>query len=223
MLHFFFACSFPIFDPVMKERASILLSTAYLPPVEYFVRIFNADKISIEVEETYPKQTYRNRCDICSSAGKLSLSIPINKPNGNHTKTKDIKIENGLKWQLTHWRAIVSAYNHSPYFLYYRDSLESFYYKEFNHLIDYNLELLNLTLEWINLERKIDTSKVFEKNTPEDIRDYRYLIHPKKEASIELKPYTQIFSDRHGFIPKLSILDVIFNLGPDTLDFIRQH
>jgi hypothetical protein len=111
----------------MKTKNSILLATAYLPPVQYFMAIVNADDVYIEKHETYHKQTFRNRCEIYTANGKLPLTIPVIKVNGNHTRIDEITISDQYKWQILHWRAIKIAYSNSPFFLYYKDDLSVFF------------------------------------------------------------------------------------------------
>lgn len=175
-----------------------------------------AGSIVIEREESYAKQTYRNRCEINSANGRISLTIPVIKTNGNHTKTKDIKIDYSQKWQLNHWRAIVSAYNQSPYFLFYRDAFEIFYLNRYTFLLDYNLQLLDVILKILKVEPKVEFTQFFEKPAPDGVFDLRSEITPKKKSILDFTSYHQVFSDRAEFIPNLSIVDLIFNLGLDA-------
>ncbi|MBM3435917.1 MAG: WbqC family protein [Bacteroidetes bacterium] len=207
----------------MGQHSSILLSTAYLPPIEFFVRILHADEIFIEKEETYCKQSYRNRCEIYSANGKLVLTVPVIKPHGNHTQTKDIEIENSLKWQKEHWRTIISAYNQSPYFLFYRDVFEPFYSKKFCSLWDFNLTLVQTILEILKADKVITDTDSFEKIKAAGTTDYRKSINPKISSAMNFIPYRQVFSFRHGFLSNLSIIDLIFNTGPDTTEFLLKH
>jgi hypothetical protein len=207
----------------MSDISSILLSTAYLPPIEYFIWISKAKSILIEREEHYIKQTYRNRCEIYTANGKLSLTIPVIKTNGNHTRIKDIKIDYSEKWQQKHWRAIVSAYNQSPYFLYYNEGLEQFYTKKINYLIDYNSQLLNLILKFLKIESKeINFTDKFIKMTGNEVADYRYKMSPKINPETKLISYTQVFGVKHGFFNNLSIIDLIFNMGGESKRYISE-
>ncbi len=206
----------------MNHNPFVVLSTAYLGPVEYFAYIINAKRILIEQEETYLKQTYRNRCVIDSSEDKLVLSIPVVKVNGNHTKIKDIRISNDEKWQLIHWRAITSSYNHSPFFLYYKDELEPFFLNKFNFLLDYNQRLLSTLLKFISHDVSIDFTSKFEKPESNGNADLRYSIRPKIKPVCEFPRYPQVFENKHGFIPNLSIIDLLFNLGPDAKEYLNQ-
>jgi len=205
----------------MKKGNRVLISTAYLPPVNYFTIIAGADEVLVELHETYPKQTYRNRCEIYSANGKIPLIIPVHKPDGNHTMTKDILVSMHEKWQILHWRAIKTAYSNSPYFLYFQDELEHFFSEKTNNLLDFNTGLLETILELIGLKKKIGYTTDFVKE-PENIKDYRWSINPKKPFDdFPAKEYYQSFNEKHGFIPNLSIIDLLFNLGPEAGDYLR--
>lgn len=198
---------------------TILLSTAYLPPIDYFRWLVPGNDYLIEAHETYAKQSYRNRCYIYSANGKLPLIIPVIKVNGSQTKTKDIAISYREKWQKNHWRAITSAYNSSPFFLYYQDNFKSFYQQNIPLLMDFNQMLLNKVLEMIGITATIRFTESYIK-TPTNLIDQRAVFDPKRENSFSYKPYIQVFSNKSGFIPGLSIIDLLFNLGPETRSYL---
>jgi len=204
----------------MSEKKVVLLSTAYLPPVHYFIIMANASHVLLEQYETYPKQTYRNRCEIYTANGKIPLIIPVHKPNGNHTMTKDILVSGHEKWQLLHWRAIKTAYANSPFFLYYQDELQPLFEEKVNGLIDFNTKLLHTILDLIGLKSRISFTTEFIADQAE-VLDYRWRITPKKTFDeLPAKEYYQSFNEKHGFIPNLSIIDLLFNLGPETLGYL---
>jgi len=204
------------------QSNTILLSTAYLPPIEYFVRILHSDKVYIEQFENYHKQTYRNRCRIASTNGLLSLSIPVIKTDGNHTLINNIAISNAEPWQKIHWRTIESAYNKSPFFLYYEDALKPFYNRKFENLLDFNSSLTENILHLIGIEKPIFFTAEFAAE-PKNTIDFRFSIQPKQKIENEYKSYIQVFSSKYGFIPNLSIIDLLFNEGPDTVEYLMQQ
>lgn len=204
-----------------KSGRKILLSVAYLPPAEYFALLLN-NHIVIEKHETYPKQTFRNRCHIYSEKGKMGLSIPVNKPSGNHSKITEIEILNSDRWYLRHWRAIEAAYSASPYFLYYQDMLKPFFTGEHHNLFAFDLELTKLICKIIGIEPELSFTGHFEKN-PQNLTDLRYRMSPKEPPVATFFPqYIQVFSDRHAFIPNLSIIDLLFNKGPETKAYLKE-
>jgi len=201
-------------------KPPVLLSIAYLPPIEWFAYLQNCEVI-LEANETYPKQTYRNRCYIYAEKGSMALSIPVTKPNGNHTLTRDIRILNEKKWYLKHWRAIQAAYEASPYFLYYKDDLKGFYRGNYDVLYDFDRQLISRIAELIGIQSPLRFTETYQKE-PVDLQDCRELIHPKKNYEGKTFPaYIQVFADRHGFIPNLSILDLLFNIGPESKSYLN--
>jgi hypothetical protein len=179
-------------------------------------------KIALEIHETYPKQTFRNRCNIATATGILSLTIPVKRINGNHTKTCDILIDNSKNWQLLHWRSIETAYNKSPYFLYYRDLLERAFIQKYDSLVDFNRELLKGVLKALKI-KAIEIQYTTEYKAKPDFHDLRNSFHPKyvnQGVTWILPRYMQAFEELQGFIPDLSIIDLIFNLGPDAFSYL---
>lgn len=200
-----------------------VFSSAYLPPIEYFIRVLQHSALNIELFETYSKQSYRNRCSILTANGVLDLCIPVTKPQGNHTLTRDIKPQYTKDWQQTHWRTIESAYRASPYFLYYQDDLKPHYKTKANTLVEWNQALLDTLFDLIGIHLQINYTTEYIK--PEDnFADYRNSIHPKKQSAIAsfLPKYIQVFETKHGFHPNLSILDLLFNEGPNTLSILNH-
>jgi hypothetical protein len=196
----------------------ILLSTAYFPSAEYFSLIKNADKVFIEQHENYIKQTYRNRCKILTSNGVLKLSVPVMKGPGLKIQLKEIVIDYSKRWQQVHMGAITSAYSRSPYFQFYSDNLWKILLKNHRFLIDLNEELLNKCLEFLNINKCILHTSLFqpELELPED---FRYRISPKKGSGFTSRPYIQVFGYSE-FVGGLSILDLLFNMGPEAEGYI---
>jgi hypothetical protein len=174
-----------------------------------------------EICDSYQKQTYRNRCYIYGANGKLSLNIPVHYSQKNRQNTKEIKIENSSKWQSIHWKSIESAYKTSPFFEFYEDDFKQLFETPKELLLDFNLECISVINSCIGFEPVISYSEQFSKTTLEN--DYRFLVNARKESKIETKPYIQVFQDKHGVLSNLSILDLLFNEGPNTLNYLKNH
>jgi hypothetical protein len=200
----------------MTNSGDILLPTAYFPPITYFIHTLRGRNIFIEQMEPFPKQTYRNRCEIMTSAGKASLIVPVSRPRGNHTMTKDIEICYREPWQQHHWKALQSAYRSSPYFSYYSDILEPYFNTREISLLAHNQNILEMIFKLTGIACSVEFTGNFVKN-PEDTTDLRRELSPKKDRSVIDHPvYPQVFSHKFGFMPGLSILDLLFNMGPEA-------
>ena len=200
----------------------VVLTTAYLAPVEYYVQLNIFPKVIIEKCDNYIKQTYRNRCIIASANGLQTLSIPIEKPDSLKCLTRDIRIAEHGNWQHLHWNAIVSAYNSTPFFEYYADDFLPFYEKKYNYLFDFNEELRSLISSLLDISPEIEYSKEYIIGFESDELDLREKIHPKKKSYLSsFKPYYQVFENRYGFQPNLSIIDLLFNMGPEAVLYLE--
>lgn len=198
----------------------IILPTAYFPPLSWIALMLNSEEALIEIHETYPKQTLRNRCQILSANGKMNLSVPVKKVAGNNTKTHEIEVLYNENWQQIHFRTIESAYNKSPFYFHYRQFLVDFYSKQFNHLIELNQEAMQIVMKMLKVEKVLSYTSEWQKEMPEH-SDFRYNFSDK-QSFFQCKPYYQVFSDRHTFQPDLSILDLLFNEGPETLRYLKN-
>ena len=206
-------------------NSEAILSTTYLGPVQYFSKILQYRKIWIEVEENYQKQSYRNRCQILTSNGLLSLSVPVTKDQPK-TKTRDIRIDNTLDWQKDHWNAIETAYSASPFFEFFMDDFYPFFSKRQTFLLDFNTRLLELVAGHLEIDLQMEFTRQFE-HQPKGVDDYRDTIHPKPRMQKQDKlfhpvSYYQVFYDRFEFIPNLSIIDLLFNEGPNAENILSQ-
>jgi hypothetical protein len=200
----------------------VIFPTAYQPSARYMSEVIQADEIVIETFETYSKQTCRNHCMIFGPNGRQTLSIPVIKANGNHTLSKDVLISTHQPWQKIHWRSIETAYNNSPFFLYYKDLLSPIYQKQFKYLLDLNTEIFQILLQILKIRLPVVKSENFE-NTPTERKDLRTILGTKQsQRSFNFPHYTQVFESRYGFIPDLSFLDVLFNLGPEAADYLTS-
>lgn len=201
----------------------VLLSIAYLPPISWMAFAVQSSSLKLEIYETYPKQTIRNRCSIATSRGILSLTVPVKRVNGNHTKTSEIRIDNSKNWQLLHWKSIITAYNKSPYFLFYRDLLEPLFLKKYDFLVELNRDLLNILIKALKI-KSIEISDTDDYDANPDFKDLRNSFHAKlnlqQTVTCFLPRYMQVFEDKHGFVPDMSIIDLLFNLGPDALPYL---
>ena len=211
----------------MKDKLfpATILPTACFPNAAYLFYIENSEKIFIELHETYPKQTWRNRYSIMTSNGVLDLSIPVKKPEGNNTKTKDIIIDHTQKWQHNHWRAIESGYKKSPFYFYYEELIAQFFRsKHAETLVEWNSSILSSITEEFGLNKNFSFTDSF-RHSHNDANDMRYKISPKAKENEEyliFSGYTQVFMEKHPFVQNLSVIDLIFNIGPDIKMYIRK-
>lgn len=197
-----------------------VLPMLYLPPVEYFMAL-NKHKTNILIErgEHFPKQTYRNRANICSPDGVLALTVPVVKGSKNHTRIKDVQISYDFNWQRLHWMSLQACYRRSAYFEYYEDDFAPFYENKEKFLFDHNEQLLQLLLKLIKIKPVIAYTETYEAEYPELI-DMRSSISPKKESDINQTPYFQVFEEKNGFFKNLSIVDLLFNQGPQANNYL---
>ena len=193
---------------------SHIFPTAYLPSIEYVSLFLKTEDASIELFETYQKQSCRTRTNVMTANGIQTLTIPVIKINGNHTLTKDIEISYKESWQQVHLRCLESAYRKSAYFDYYFPYFEKIYKQKFNTLVELNDFCLKTILKIMKVKKDYSFTTDFERIAEEN--DYRISLS-KGTNKIEMKPYYQVFADRHGFIPNLSIVDLLFNEGPNSI------
>ena len=203
-----------------------LLSQAAFGPVEYFAQLTKGSVI-LEMHSHYNRQSYRNRYHIMGANGQLALSIPVEKNKNGKVTDKDVKIAYHTPWQHNHWHSLVSAYNSSPFFQFYSDEIEPFFRDKHPNLFDFNLKSTELLCELLGIDVKIDLTDDFIDPEHNDFLDLRDHIHPKAPINRALTgtstiPYKQVFDERHGFQPNLSILDLLFNKGPEALLVLEE-
>lgn len=211
----------------MSGFPSVLLPPACLPDIEFFTWVFHAPTVVIELHETYHKQTCRNRYQIATAQGISILSIPVVKPFGNHSPFSAIEVDMTRNWNVIHFRTIEAAYNKSPFFMHYRDYFEEVFLSPPKLLLDFNLRLLKLCMKLTGIQKEINFTSQFCKS-PENVFDMRLNIMPKQRTphAWEIKayaPYIQVFADRNNFLPNLSIMDLLFNLGPESAAYLNAH
>ena len=210
----------------MSETNAVLLSTAYFAPVQYYSKILAFPIVYVEQFEHFNKQTYRNRCNILGANGPISLVIPVVKGRGPKILLKDMQVSNDTDWQRNHWRTIFSAYNSSPYFEFYKDDLKPFFEKQWNFLLDLNLSIHETICDLLEIENNLILTPDFEA-VPENTLNLREAISPKKhlmptDEHFQAAAYTQVFSEKFGFTPNLSILDLLFNEGPNSFTILEE-
>ena len=201
--------------------ASVLLSSFYLAPIQYYSKLFRSERAYIEIHDTYQKQSYRNRCLIAGANGILPLSIPVEKPEAGKDKMKDVRISDHGNWRHLHWNALVSAYNSSPFFEYYGDDFRRFYEKKYAFLLDFNEELRVLICRLLDIRPRVGYTDRFIETLPNGMMDFRESIHPKpsrqkSDPDFEALPYYQVFAEKLGFLENLSIVDLLFNMGNES-------
>ena len=203
-----------------------VLPLTYLAPIEYYAIMAGCSHVLIEQYDSYHKQTYRNRCRILGANGPQDLIIPVVKNSGVKTLVKDVEIDYSTRWQANHWRSFFAAYNSSPFFEYYTDEFRPFYEKKWHFLLDYNMQLLDLICELTGIENNVELTTDFLSEYNE-IPDYRFSITPKNKEFAEnqnsqFNSYHQTFSEKFGFVPNLSIVDLLFNEGPGSEAIIKK-
>ena len=194
-----------------------LFIPTYFSPISQYQALLNSNSITFEVEDNYQKQTYRNRCYIYGANGKQLLNIPVSIPKSSKkTKSKDILVENS-NWQKQHYKSLEAAYNHSPFFEFYKDDLQKIFSKKYTYLLDVNLDSFNFIKNALELPIEYKFSKTYEENKPNDFRD---LADSKKKVEISFLSYIQMFDQKFGFLKNLSILDLLFMEGPNSINFL---
>lgn len=206
------------------NKKTLLIESQYFPSVYFYKTLINYDILLLEKYEHYQKLSYRNRCYIAGPNGGILLSVPLLKGKNQRTVMKDVKISNEEKWQSLHWKTLVSAYRRSPWFEYFEDELQHLYERPFEYLLDWNIACLEWTHGALGYNMPVTFTQTFEKqySTPGiiDARDQMRPAQIPRDAS--LPEYTQVFQDRTGFLPNMSILDLLFCEGKHSLDVLKD-
>ena len=202
-----------------------LLSSTYFGPIQWYQKLNRYDECLIERHESFIKQTYRNRMIIPTTNGPLSLTIPTN--HDISLSMKDIRISDHANWRHVHWNALLSAYGESPFFEYYQDDIRPFYEKKYEFLFDFNMETTAKMIELLDIRPKISITEAYiqskELEEEDEIKDFRDAIRPKKplpDAEFAPQRYYQVYEQKHGFQPNMSILDLLFNEGNEAIFYL---
>lgn len=217
----------------------VLLSTTYFGPVQWYQKLHRSEHVWIEACESFQKQTYRSRCIIATTNGSQTLSIPIvhtpsapSSPSSLAPSIRDVRISDHGKWRAEHWNALQSAYGESPFFDYYEDDLRPFFEeRQWDALFDFNLAIMQKMCELLDIHPDIRLTQEYrsllsateETSSVPSFIDYREAIRPKKPLTDNTflpKPYYQVYQSKHGFLPNLSILDLLFNMGNEAIFYL---
>ncbi|BAO74358.1 WbqC family protein [Winogradskyella sp. PG-2] len=198
-----------------------LIHSTYFPNIAHFIAMLKAELVYFEVCDNYQKQSHRNRTEIYGANGKLALTVPVSYTQKNRQLYKDVKIANENQWQLLHLKSLQSAYSMSPFFEFYIDELMPLFEQQYDFILDFNLNCFEVLKDALQIDIKTSKTTVFEKE-PEEMIDCRLLVNRNFQVNT-FESYTQVFSEKHGFISNLSILDLLFNEGPNTELYLKKQ
>ena len=201
-----------------------LLTTTYFGPIQWYQKLHRMPCI-LEQHDHFVKQTYRNRCVIATANGTQTLTVPIERYDGTKCPMRDIRISDHGNWRHLHWNALVSAYGETPFFEFYADDLRPFFEKRHTFLFDLNLDIMHTMCQLLDVRPQVTLSEQYIVLPSEDdaVVDFREAIrpkHPLPDADFNPTPYYQVRAQRHGFLPNLSILDLLFNEGPEGIFYL---
>ena len=208
-----------------------LLQTTYFGPVQWYQKLKRYDHCVIEQYDSYQKQTYRNRCVIATANGLQALTVPVDHSplTIDHVHCKDLRISDHNQWRRVHWNALQSAYSESPFFEYYADDIRPFFEQKYEFLIDFNEAIRQKMCELLDIETSVSYSSGFMVHGSwfmvqgSGFRDFREVIHakhPQDDPEFQPRSYWQVFQHRYGFQPNLSILDLLFCMGPEAVFYL---
>ena len=209
-----------------------ILATTYFGPLQWYQKLNRFDDVLMEQHEHFLKQTYRNRCVIATTQGVQALTVPVEAPVGegvalSKTEIKDVRISNHGKWRTEHWNALQSAYGESPFFEFYEDDIRPFFENRWEYLLDFNMAITEKMCELLDIHPHIELTSSYQNSLPIGEgwggTDFRTIIHPKhpqEDSDFSPKPYYQVYKERFGFMPNLSILDLLFNMGNEAVLYL---
>ena len=209
-----------------------ILATTYFGPVQWYQKLNRFDGVLMEQHEHFLKQTYRNRCVIATTQGVQALTVPVEAPVGeglalSKTSIKDVRISNHGKWRTEHWNALQSAYGESPFFEFYEDDIRPFFENRWEYLLDFNMAITEKMCELLDIHPHIELTSSYQNSLPigegwgeTDFRTVLHPKHPQEDSDFSPKPYYQVYKERLGFLPNLSILDLLFNMGNEAVLYL---
>lgn len=203
--------------------ASVLLSSTYFGPIQWYQKLNSFGTCLLERYDHFVKQTYRNRCLIATTQGRQALTVPIEHAPGAPASSllmKDIRISDHGNWRHLHWNALLSAYGESPFFDYYADDLRPFFERRWGYLFDFNLEITLKLCELLDIRPRIQPTDTYQQEADNDFREAIRPKHPMPDADFKSLPYYQVYQQKHGFQPNLSILDLLFNMGNESIFYL---
>ena len=196
------------------------LSSAYFAPVQWYQKINRFDVCFIERYDHFMKQTNRNRCMIATTNGLQALTVPIEKPAQDKCLMRDVRISDHGNWRHLHWNALCSAYGESPFFEFYADDLRPFFERKYAFLYDFNMAITECMCSLLDIQPCLKPTDNYLKDVPNDFRDSIRPKHPLPDAAFTPQPYYQVYARKHGFLPNLSILDLLFNMGNEAIFYL---
>ncbi|MFC2335116.1 MAG: WbqC family protein [Prevotella sp.] len=200
-----------------------LLASTYFGPVQWYQKLNQSDCCLIERHDHFVKQTYRNRCVIATTSGLQVLTVPIERYEGAHCEMRDIRISDHGSWRHLHWNALQSAYGESPFFEFYADDLRPFFERRWELLFDFNTAITRKMCELLDIHPQIAFTEAYASAEEEGVTDFRDAIrpkHPLPDDGFRPRRYYQVYEQKHGFQPNLSILDLLFNEGPEAVLYL---
>jgi len=195
------------------------------PNIYWWLQVAEADKVAFDLAEHFEKMTYRNKYFITGANGGIQLSIPLKKGRGQRTPMGEVEIDNSQRWQVQHWRTLVSVYKRSAYFEHYEPLLQPLFEQEYGKLADFNLASVLWLKKQLGLKFEEEMATIYKPSYAEADTDLRHSLKPgiEHEATKDTEPYYQLFSDRNGFLPNLSILDLLFAEGPHAMQWVHNN
>lgn len=198
----------------------VIFQPAYFPNIATFQAMLQADVLAFETGDFFQKQTYRTRCHIYSANGLLTMNIPVKHDQKEHRFTRDVRLENDFAWQKNHFKTLQNAYRSSPYFEYFEEELAVLYQHKDTFLLDFIFRTIDLSFSLLQVNKKYKKIVEYNLQYPEK-QDFRCLVNAKTTQNSYVKSYTQVFEAKHGFVPNLSIVDLLFNEGNNAISYLE--